>query len=112
MKIKNILAVSALALTTLASCSKWTDMEIQHPEDLTQPNHSEAYYKALRDYKNSDHQIAFSYYSAWTGVGTNMQSSLMGLPDSVDLVSLSGVGGRIQQKLSSRTCVMHSRRRG
>ncbi|MBF1313683.1 MAG: endoglycosidase, partial [Porphyromonadaceae bacterium] len=56
MKIKNILAVSALALTTLASCSKWTDMEIQHPEDLTQPNHSEAYYKALRDYKNSDHQ--------------------------------------------------------
>ena len=90
MKIKNILAVSALALTTLASCSKWTDMEIQHPEDLTQPNHSEAYYKALRDYKNSDHQIAFSYYSAWTGVGTNMQSSLMGLPDSVDLVSLWG----------------------
>ena len=90
MKIKNILAVSALALTTLASCSKWTDMEIQHPVDLTKPGHDEAYYKALRDYKNSDHQIAFSYYSAWTGVGTNMQSSLMGLPDSVDLVSLGG----------------------
>ena len=90
MKIKNILAVSALALTTLASCSKWTDMEIQHPVDLTKPGHDEAYYKALRDYKNSDHQIAFSYYSAWTGVGTNMQSSLMGLPDSVDLVSLWG----------------------
>ena len=90
MKIKNILAVSALALTTLASCSKWTDMEIQHPVDLSKPGHDEAYYKALRDYKNSDHQIAFSYYSAWTGVGTNMQSSLMGLPDSVDLVSLWG----------------------
>ena len=90
MKIKNILAVSALALTTLASCSKWTDMEIQHPVDLTKPGHDEAYYKALRDYKNSDHQIAFSYYSAGTGVGTNMQSSLMGLPDSVDLVSLWG----------------------
>ena len=90
MKIKNILAVSALALTTLASCSKWTDMEIQHPVDLTKPGHDEADYKALRDYKNSDHQIAFSYYSAWTGVGTNMQSSLMGLPDSVDLISLWG----------------------
>ena len=90
MKIKNILAVSALALTTLASCSTWTDMEIQHPVDLTKPGHDEAYYKALRDYKNSDHQIAFSYYSAWTGVGTNMQSSLMGLPDSVDLISLWG----------------------
>ena len=90
MKINNILAVSALALTTLASCSKWTDMEIQHPVDLTKPGHDEAYYKALRDYKNSDHQIAFSYYSAWTGVGTNMQSSLMGLPDSVDLISLWG----------------------
>ena len=93
MKIKNILAVSALALTTLASCSKWTDMEIQHPVDLTKPGHDEAYYKALRDYKNSDHQIAFSYYSAWTGVGTNMQSSLMGLPDS-------GVDGRTLPKLS------------
>lgn len=90
MKIKNILAVSALALTTLASCSKWTDMEIQHPVDLTKPGHDEAYYKSLRDYKNSDHQIAFSYYSAWTGIGTNMQSSLMGLPDSVDLISLWG----------------------
>ena len=65
-------------------------MEIQHPVDLTKPGHDEAYYKALRDYKNSDHQIAFSYYSAWTGVGTNMQSSLMGLPDSVDLISLWG----------------------
>ena len=65
-------------------------MEIQHPMDLTKPAHTEEYYKALRDYKNSDHQIAFAYYSAWTGVGTNMQSSLMGLPDSVDLVSLWG----------------------
>ena len=90
MKIKNILAVSAVALLGLSSCSKWTDMEIQHPMDLTKPAHTEEYYKALRDYNNSDHQIAFAYYSAWTGVGTNMQSSLMGLPDSVDLVSLWG----------------------
>ena len=90
MKIKNILAVSAVALLGLSSCSKWTDMEIQHPMDLTKPAHTEEYYKALRDYKNSEHQIAFAYYSAWTGVGTNMQSSLMGLPDSVDLVSLWG----------------------
>ena len=90
MKIKNILAVSAVALLGLSSCSKWTDIEIQHPMDLTKPAHTEEDYKALRDYKNSDHQIAFAYYSAWTGVGTNMQSSLMGLPDSVDLVSLWG----------------------
>ena len=90
MKIKNILAVSAVALLGLSSCSKWTDIEIQHTLDLTKPAHTEEYYKALRDYKNSDHQIAFAYYSAWTGVGTNMQSSLMGLPDSVDLVSLWG----------------------
>ena len=90
MKIKNILAVSAVALLGLPSCSKWTDMEIQHPMDLTKPAHTEEYYKALRDYKKSDHQLAFAYYSAWTGVGTNMQSSLMGLPDSVDLVSLWG----------------------
>ena len=51
MKIKNILAVSAVALLGLSSCSKWTDMEIQHPMDLTKPAHTEEYYKALRDYK-------------------------------------------------------------
>ena len=90
MKTKNILAVASLSLLSLVSCSKWTDTEIKHPADLTKPNHTEEYYRALREYKNSDHQIAFSYYSAWTGVGTNMQSSLMGLPDSADLVSLWG----------------------
>lgn len=89
MKTKNILTL-ALGLLSLASCSKWTDMEIQHPTNLTESNHSEEYYQELRKYKESDHQIAFSYYSAWTGVGVNMQSSLMGLPDSVDLVSLWG----------------------
>ena len=89
MKTKNILTL-ALGLLSLASCSKWTDMEIQHPTNLTESNHSEEYYRELRKYKESDHQIAFSYYSAWTGVGVNMQSSLMGLPDSADLVSLWG----------------------
>ena len=89
MKTKNILTL-ALGLLSLASCSKWTDMEIQHPTNLTESNHSEEYYQELRKYKESDHQIAFSYYSAWTGVGVNMQSSLMGLPDSADLVSLWG----------------------
>ena len=89
MKTKNILTL-ALGLLSLASCSKWTDMEIQHPTNLTESNHSEEYYQQLRKYKESDHQIAFSYYSAWTGVGVNMQSSLMGLPDSVDLISLWG----------------------
>ena len=89
MKTKNILTL-ALGLLSLASCSKWTDMEIQHPTNLTESNHSGEYYQELRKYKESDHQIAFSYYSAWTGVGVNMQSSLMGLPDSVDLVSLWG----------------------
>jgi putative lipoprotein len=90
MKTKNILAVASLSLLSLVSCSKWTDTEVQHPTDLTKPGHTEEYYRALREYKNSDHQIAFAYYSAWTGVGTNMQSSLMGLPDSADLVSLWG----------------------
>lgn len=89
MKTKNIVAL-AVGLLALASCSKWTDMEIKQPANLTVSGHSEDYYQELRKYKESDHQIAFSYYSAWTGVGVDMQSSLMGLPDSVDLVSLWG----------------------
>ena len=40
MKTKNILTL-ALGLLSLASCSKWTDMEIQHPTNLTASNHSE-----------------------------------------------------------------------
>ncbi|MCS2397888.1 glycoside hydrolase family 18 [Bacteroides thetaiotaomicron] len=50
----------------------------------------EDYYKALREYKKSDHPIVFGWYSEWTGTGTNMNNQLRGIPDSMDIVSLWG----------------------
>lgn len=75
----------------LVGCQKWTDTKIKEPLDLTTIEKSEAYYEALRNYKLSDkHSVAFGWFGNWVGTGTSMENSLMGLPDSVDFVSLWG----------------------
>lgn len=48
------------------------------------------YYENLRAYKRSEHSVAFGWFGGWTGVGASMVGSLMGLPDSVDFVSIWG----------------------
>lgn len=93
---KSILTLS-LALLGLAACSKWTDTGVKNPTNLTQNNKSEAYYEQLRAYKKSDHQIAFGWFGNWTGVGSSLQNSLVGLPDSVDVVSLWGTVGNLTE---------------
>lgn len=92
MNIINKTSILAVALGTLAlgSCSKWTDTEIKDPTQLVGANKTPEYYEALRAYKQTDHQVAFGWFSGWTGVGSSLQSSLAGLPDSVDFVSLWG----------------------
>ena len=67
-----------------------TDMEIKDPADLVTPSKSAEYYQKLRDYKMSDHEVAFGWYGNWTGGATSMENSLNGLPDSTDFVSLWG----------------------
>ncbi|MCS4226365.1 glycoside hydrolase family 18 [Sphingobacterium sp. BIGb0165] len=53
---------------------------------------SEAYYEALRAYKKSDHAICFGWWGASGagGIGPDMAPRYLGLPDSMDIVSLWG----------------------
>ncbi|MGN1212231.1 MAG: glycoside hydrolase family 18, partial [Candidatus Cryptobacteroides sp.] len=81
----------AAALLCALSCSKWLEVEPYRPTDLTGNDKTPEYYEALRAYRNTDHQICFGYYSGWNGEDVvNMKLSLMGLPDSLDMVSLWG----------------------
>lgn len=50
---------------------------------------SELYYQNLREYKASDHEIAFGWFSKYGGA-SSMALRFAGLPDSIDLVSLWG----------------------
>lgn len=94
--IKSILALS-LGLVSLAACSKWTDTEVKNPTDLTSSNKSDAYYARLREYKKSDHQVTFGWFSGWTAKGSSLQSSLAGLPDSIDIISMWGGWGNLDE---------------
>ena len=84
---KNILFGAALGLFFIfgilgTSCSKWTQPEAK---DFYEPP-TQAYKDNLKDYFNSPHKVMFGWFGNW-GAGT-MSNSLMGLPDSVDFVSL------------------------
>lgn len=89
--MKKISLLYTFCLSLLASCftgcSDWTDTEAESfPEEMT----SDEYYAALRAYKQTDHQISFGWFGNWTGEGAFMKSSLAGIPDSVDIVSIWG----------------------
>jgi hypothetical protein len=74
----------------LVSCDDAIEIKPKYTEDYLSTNKSEGYYKALRDYKKSDHQVAFGWYGNWTGVGASLANCLSALPDSTDFVSLWG----------------------
>lgn len=77
----------SLATTSLIGCSDWTESEAKtFPESIV----SDEYYAALRAYKKTDHQVAFGWFGGWSGEGAFMKSSLAGIPDSVDIVSIWG----------------------
>ena len=89
--MKKISLLYTLCLSLLTSifvgCSDWTDMEAKSfPEEIS----SDEYYAALRAYKQSEHSVAFGWFGNWTGEGAFMKSSLAGIPDSVDIVSIWG----------------------
>jgi len=86
---KNILFGAVLGLFFTfgilgTSCSKWTQPEA---EDYYTPP-TEAYKGNMKDYFGSPHKVMFGWFGNWAGEGGSMQYSLMGLPDSVDFVSL------------------------
>lgn len=93
MKIrKNIWAIAVVSLFAagLTNCSDWTETEALKKVDYdnTEPAKSEAYYKALREWKATDHSISFGWYSGWGEPGVSTTSMLSALPDSMDMVSL------------------------
>lgn len=96
---RNIKAIclALLALAGMSSCSDWTDTEIKDPTDLTTTNRDAAYYQRLKAYKASDHAVAFGWFGNWTGNGAKLENCLMGLPDSVDFVSIWGNFKNISQ---------------
>ncbi len=90
-KINNILFFIVLA-GLIYGCDKWTTPEalVYEPDGIEGSSHDQAYYDNLKAYKASDHSIFFGWYSDWTGVGTQMTNQLMGMPDSVDVISMWG----------------------
>lgn len=88
--MKKILYIifAAMGALMFIQCSDWTEMEPKFTEPVN--INGDDYYKALREYKKSKHPICFGWYSDWTGVGTNMNNQLRGIPDSMDIVSLWG----------------------
>lgn len=82
-------AVSLLAVATVA-CSDWTDAESEWiPEyENTEAARPETYYKALREWKKSDHSISFGWFSEWGEPGVSTANMLAGIPDSMDMISL------------------------
>ena len=86
----NRTAYIIIAAIVLQSCSDWTAPEAKFHDPVN--INTEEYYKALREYKETDHAICFGWYSGWTGSGTDMYNQLRGIPDSMDVVSIWGSG--------------------
>ena len=82
--IKYLLATVAL-MGGMVACN--TDIE---PVSVQNPyTYSDLYYQNLRDYKASDHSIAFGWFADY-GPQNSLGVRFLGLPDSLDICSLWG----------------------
>ena len=95
MKMKyifNVVALAMVALGGLTSCD--TDAEALEIQRLT--TYDDQYFKNLRDFKNSDHEISYVYYADWAPIEgatgykdpASWGERLVGLPDSLDICNL------------------------
>ena len=85
--IKYILPVIGLGMAVTA-CD--TDIESIPVEEVNPAyTYGPLYYQNLRDYKASDHEIAFGWFAEY-GPQNSMAVRFMGLPDSLDICSLWG----------------------
>lgn len=92
MKIKPISLPGLLALLLfVTACTKQKALEIQKPY-----TYDEKYYENLRAYKKTNHTICFGWYAAYAPIAgasgykdpASWGERIMGLPDSMDIVSL------------------------
>lgn len=88
-----ILAVAALVAvpSVITSCSDWTEPEAK--DFYKAP--TEGYYQNLKDYFASPHKVTFGWFGSWSAGAKSNQ--LVGLPDSVDFVSLWLVWGPLSE---------------
>lgn len=104
MKKISIILAAAAAMVSLAGCSEWTTPEILDGFDPAKggsyTNRQEMtgdqtqYWANIREFKKSDHAISFGWYASWTPPENDAfgqtANSLIGLPDSMDMVTLWG----------------------
>ncbi len=92
--MKNIIkysVASIMAAFSLAGCSDWVSPErviTQIPEKQSPIIRDNAYYAALRAYKQTRHKLAFGWYGSWTANGASYQTRLQSAPDSMDIISI------------------------
>ena len=80
-----------MAAAMFAGCSDWVKPErviVQHADEQSPIVKDDAYWQALREYKQTDHKLAFGWYGSWTATGASYQSRLVSAPDSMDIISI------------------------
>lgn len=85
MKIMKYIMPLLLIACMFASCN--TDVE--NATVVAPTTYGPQYYKNLRDYKKSDHSIAWGWFADYTQ-STSLATRFLGLPDSLDICSLWG----------------------
>ncbi len=85
MKILKTILPVMLGACIFASC----DTDVENTDVVNPTTYGPQYYKNLRDYKNSDHSIAWGWFSDYTQ-SNSLATRFLGLPDSLDICSLWG----------------------
>ncbi len=85
-----------IALVAFGGALTSCDTDVEKVEVQKPYTYDAQYYQNLRDYKKTDHEIAYAYYAWWApleGVEgykdpASMAERIIGLPDSIDIVNL------------------------
>lgn len=85
MKIMKYIMPLLLIACMFASC----DTDVENATVVAPTTYGPQYYKNLRDYKTSDHSIAWGWFADYTQ-STSLATRFLGLPDSLDICSLWG----------------------
>ena len=85
MKIMKYIMPLLLIACMFASC----DNDVENATVVAPTTYGPQYYKNLRDYKKSDHAIAWGWFADYTQ-STSLATRFLGLPDSLDICSLWG----------------------
>lgn len=85
MKIMKYIMPLLLIACMFASC----DTDVENTTVVAPTTYGPQYYKNLRDYKKSDHSIAWGWFADYTQ-SNSLATRFLGLPDSLDICSLWG----------------------